>query len=85
LRVLTKCENSFELAEKDMQIRGSGQFYGVRQSGLPDLAMDSLKDLNLVKTIRQEANDLLEKDLELKRLPLLSQKLLRFKQSIHLE
>lgn len=47
--------------------------------------MDSLKDLNLVKTIRQEANDLLEKDLELKRLPLLSQKLLRFKQSIHLE
>lgn len=85
LRALTKCENGFELAEKDMQIRGSGQFYGVRQSGLPDLAMDSLKDLNLVKTIRQEANDLLEKDLELKRLPLLSQKLLRFKQSIHLE
>jgi len=85
LRALTKCENGFELAEKDMQIRGPGQFYGVRQSGLPDLAMDSLKDLNLVKTIRQEANDLLEKDLELKRLPPLSQKLLRFKQSIHLE
>jgi len=85
LRALTKCENGFELAEKDMQIRGPGQFYGLRQSGLPDLAMDSLKDLNLVKTIRQEASDLLEKDPELKRFPLLSQKLLRFKQTIHLE
>ena len=85
LRALTTSENGFELAEKDMQIRGPGQFYGLRQSGLPDLAMDSLKDLNLVKTIRQEASDLLDKDPELKSLSLLSQKLLRFKQAIHLE
>lgn len=85
LRALQKCENGFELAEKDMQIRGPGQFYGVRQSGLPDLAMDSLKDLNLVKTTRQEAMNLLEKDPELKSHPLLLAKLLEFKKSIHLE
>lgn len=85
LRALTKCENGFELAEKDMAIRGPGQFYGVRQSGLPDLAMDSLKDLNLIKTVRKEANDLLESDPELKKYPLLMDKIKEFKQNIHLE
>ena len=85
LRALTKCENGFELAEKDMQIRGPGQFYGVRQSGLPDLIMDSLKDLNFVKSVRQEANNLLTKDQDLKNHPLLVEKLKEFKKNIHLE
>ena len=85
LRALVKCENGFELAEKDMQIRGAGQFYGIRQSGFPDLAMDSLKDLPFVKSVRQEASDLLEKDPELKIHPLLLNKLLKFKRGIHLE
>jgi len=85
LRALQKCDNGFELAEKDMEIRGPGQFYGVQQSGLPDLAMDSLKDLNLIKTVRQEAINLLKKDLDLRSHPLLSQKLSEFKKTIHLE
>ncbi len=85
MRALVKCENGFELAEKDMQIRGAGQFYGIRQSGFPDLAMDSLKDLPFVKSVRQEASDLLEKDPELKIHPLLLNKLLKFKRGIHLE
>jgi ATP-dependent DNA helicase RecG len=85
LRALVKCENGFELAEKDMQIRGAGQFYGIRQSGFPDLAMDSLKNLPFVKSVRQEASDLLEKDPELKIHPLLLNKLLKFKRGIHLE
>ena len=85
LRALQKCENGFELAEKDMQIRGPGQFYGVKQSGLPDLAMDSLKDLPFIKIVRQEAIDLLETDSKLKSHPLLIEKLKEFKKSIHLE
>lgn len=85
LRALQKCENGFELAEKDLQIRGPGQFYGVRQSGLPDLAMNGLKDINLVKTTRYEASELLSKDPELQKYPLLSEKLQKFKEVIHLE
>jgi len=85
LRALVKCENGFELAEKDLEIRGPGQFYGVAQSGLPDLAMASLKDLDLIKTTRQEAIELLKKDLDLRSYPLLSQKLSEFKKTIHLE
>ena len=85
LRALVKCENGFELAEKDMEIRGPGQFYGIKQSGMPDLAMNSLQDLNFVKSVRQEAIELLKKDSELKYHPQLSEKLSQFKQKIHLE
>jgi len=85
LRALQKYDSGFELAEKDMEIRGPGQFYGVAQSGLPDLAMTSLKDLNLVKTTRQEALNLLSKDPELKYHLLLGENLSQFKQTIHLE
>jgi ATP-dependent DNA helicase RecG len=85
LRALQKCDNGFELAEKDLQIRGPGQFYGVAQSGLPDLAMASLKDLELIKSTRAEAMDLLKKDPDLRYYPLLSEKLSQFTQTIHLE
>jgi len=85
LRALQKFDSGFELAEKDMGIRGPGQFYGVAQSGLPDLAMASLKDLNLIKTTRSEAAELLAKDPELKNHPLVGEKLSQFKQTIHLE
>jgi len=43
LRAITVCENGFELAEKDLQIRGPGDFSGQRQWGIPDFAMNSLK------------------------------------------
>lgn len=85
LKAIIKCENGFELAEKDLKIRGPGELYGVRQSGLPDLAMSNLGNLPLVEQTRKEANNLLDKDPELKNHPLLAEKLSRFKQTIHLE
>ncbi len=85
LRAILKCENGFELAEKDLKIRGAGELFGIRQSGLPDLAMASLADLPLVEQTRKEANNLLEKDPELKYHPLLSEKLTQFHKTVHLE
>lgn len=85
LRALVKCDNGFELAEKDLEIRGPGQFYGVAQSGLPDLAMANLNDLELIKSTRATALELLKNDLNLKSHPLLLEKLNKFKQTVHLE
>jgi len=85
LRALITCQNGFELAEKDLAIRGPGEFYGSRQWGLPDLSMASLADLPLIKTVRQEAAKLLSKDAELKNYPLLNEKLKDFQTTIHLE
>ena len=85
LKALISCENGFELAEKDLAIRGPGDFSGNRQWGIPDLAMDSLKDMFLVEKVRQIVKKLLEEDPELKKYPLLRERLKNFGEKIHLE
>jgi len=85
LKALLSCENGFELAEKDLAIRGPGDFSGLRQWGIPDLAMTSLTDVFLVEKVIKEAREILQGDPELKKYPLLREKLGEFGKRIHLE
>ncbi len=85
LRALVKCKNGFELAEKDLALRGPGEFFGTNQWGLPDLSMASLSDITLVKNVREEAQKLIQKDPELKNNPALAEKLKQFQSILHLE
>jgi len=85
LKALMKYEDGFELAEKDLAIRGPGDFSGQRQWGIPDIAMNALKDISLVEETRREAKEILEKDPGLKKYPLLKKGLEGFQQRIHLE
>ncbi|MBU0476822.1 ATP-dependent DNA helicase RecG [Patescibacteria group bacterium] len=85
LKALISCENGFELAEKDLAIRGPGDFKGTRQWGIPDLAMASLKDISLVEKTRQSVKELIEEDPGLKKYPALREKLKQFQERIHLE
>lgn len=55
LQALEKTNDGFLLAEKDLELRGPGQFFGRRQSGLPELHMASLLDLHLLERAREEA------------------------------
>lgn len=85
LRALISCENGFELAEKDLAIRGPGDFSGIRQWGIPDLTMASLTDVFLVEKARNEAKKVLEEDPELKKYPALRERLREFGKRVHLE
>ncbi len=85
LTALIKSENGFALAEKDLEIRGPGDFKGAKQWGIPDLMMSSLKDIKLVEKTRQTAKEFLQKDPYLKKHPVLAEKLSHFRQNIHLE
>ncbi len=85
LKALISCENGFELAEKDLKIRGPGNLFGQKQWGMPDLAMKALTNISLVEKARQSAKETLEKDPQLKNYPLLQEKLKKFKEKIHLE
>ncbi|MFH1575666.1 MAG: ATP-dependent DNA helicase RecG, partial [Candidatus Nealsonbacteria bacterium] len=85
LRALITCENGFDLAEKDLEIRGPGDFSGLRQWGIPDLAMASLNNLPLVEKTREAAKKILDEDPTLKKYPALQNKLKAFHQRIHLE
>ncbi len=85
LKALVKTDNGLELAEKDLKIRGAGQFLGTKQWGIPDIAMSALSDFSLVEETREAAKEVLNQDPELKKSPILKQKLRRFSQNIHLE
>jgi ATP-dependent DNA helicase RecG len=85
LKALTESENGFQIAEKDLELRGPGQFLGTRQSGIPDIAMENLTNIKLISIAREEAQTLLISDPELKKHPLLKDALKKFDEKVHLE
>ncbi len=75
LRAMVDFSSGFKLAEIDLQIRGPGEIYGVRQSGIPDLKMASLSDSFTISLARQAAQNVIEKDPELVSYPTLKAKI----------
>ncbi len=67
LRILETVSDGFELAEEDLRIRGPGEYFGTRQSGMPDLKLAKLTDVTLIENTRREAGRLLDDDPELAR------------------
>jgi len=67
LGLMDKIHNGFVLAEKDLELRGPGEFFGTHQSGLPDLKLAKLTDLRSLELARREAMTLFQKDPDLKK------------------
>ena len=85
LQAMEKTNDGFKLAEMDLKIRGPGEFTGTQQSGIPDLAMASLTDIEQIKQARGEAKALLEIDPALTKHPLLATRLARMQRMVHFE
>lgn len=63
MRAITNSNDGFTLAEEDLRIRGEGQLFGPRQSGLPDLKIAKLlRDMPVLIKAREEAFKIIEKD-----------------------
>jgi len=67
--------SGFKLSEIDLEIRGPGHIYGIRQSGVPDLKMASLSDSITIAAARNSAQSLIELDAKLDNFPNLQKKL----------
>jgi len=65
LQAIENTQDGFVLAEKDLELRGPGEFFGTRQSGLPILKLAELGDMPTLLKAREEAQRLCELDPEL--------------------
>ena len=76
---MIKSNDGFRIAEEDLDIRGPGEFFGTRQSGMPDLKIANIvRDAKLLNVARGEAFSLIHTDPSLKGFPLLRNSLERF-------
>lgn len=70
MQIMTETTNGFVLAEHDLKLRGPGEFFGKKQSGLPEFKIaDPIHDYRTLETARKDAveiifNDLIEKSQE---------------------
>ncbi|MBI2870362.1 MAG: ATP-dependent DNA helicase RecG [Candidatus Omnitrophica bacterium] len=63
LNALVETQDGFQIAERDLEIRGPGEFFGTRQHGLPPLRIGSItKDMEFLESARDEARALAERD-----------------------
>lgn len=62
LRYFASHTSGFEVAEFDLQKRGPGEVYGIKQSGVPQFKIADITDTKLLKNVRTFAKDLIEKD-----------------------
>ena len=67
LRIMEKTEDGFRLAEEDLRMRGPGDFFGVRQHGVPGLKVARLSDTAVLEEARAAAQRLFEEDPALRR------------------
>lgn len=66
MRIMEQTNSGFLIAEKDLDIRGPGEFFGTRQHGVPELKIANLfKHIKILKKVQIESNILLEEDARL--------------------
>lgn len=75
LKAMVDHHSGFKLSEIDLELRGPGHIYGLRQSGIPDLKMASLTDSAGISRARQAAEQIISTDPQLKSHPQLAQKI----------
>ena len=60
IRTLVDTSDGFQIAEMDLKLRGPGEFFGTKQSGLPSLRVANiLRDQEILEASRREAQDFL--------------------------
>ncbi|MCD6288946.1 MAG: ATP-dependent DNA helicase RecG [Anaerolineae bacterium] len=67
LKAMEETQDGFVLAQKDLELRGPGDFFGTRQSGLPPLRLAQLGDVRTLEAARSEAQKVFEVDPTLSR------------------
>lgn len=63
MKVISSTNDGFIISEKDLELRGSGEFFGTRQHGIPEFKIANLfEDINLLKQAQAVAIEIIDKD-----------------------
>ncbi len=63
MKVMTQSTDGFVISEKDLELRGSGDFFGTKQHGIPDFKIANLfEDMKILKQVQVIANEIIEED-----------------------
>jgi len=63
MRIMCETSDGFIIAEKDLELRGWGDFFGVKQSGMPDFKLaNPIADREILETARNDAFNLVAED-----------------------
>lgn len=63
MRILQESSDGFKISEKDLELRGPGEFFGTKQHGLPELRIANLiTDINILKVAQKDASNILKSD-----------------------
>lgn len=66
IKAMLEYKDGFKLAEVDLELRGHGDFFGTKQSGMPDLHFaDIIKDIKIIQQAKNDAAEILEDDNDL--------------------
>jgi len=85
LRAMVDYTDGFKLAEIDLKLRGPGEVYGVRQSGIPDLKIANMSNGVLVSRVRKAAEHLIETSADLDLYPALHRALDELRKRLEVE
>ncbi|MBD3248199.1 ATP-dependent DNA helicase RecG [Candidatus Falkowbacteria bacterium] len=85
LKIMENTRDGFKLAQMDLELRGSGEIYGTRQKGFPEMKIATLWDLELMRNAKVEADKLINTDPEFKSALILKEEVDRSLKEIHLE
>lgn len=88
MEIMTKTNDGFAVSEKDLELRGSGEFFGTKQHGLPEFKIANLfEDLETLKSVQSVALKIINEDAKLeeeKNKPLKKQVEKRFQSRIEI-
>ena len=63
MKIMTETNNGFIISEKDLELRGSGEFFGTKQHGLPEFKVANLfQDIEMLKSVQSVAIRIMEDD-----------------------
>ena len=64
MEIMVKSNDGFEISEKDLELRGPGDVFGVRQHGLPEFKIANLyRDMEILKQVQNAVKEIIEKNL----------------------